>query len=148
MNTITIGKVPYTLTYPVDGGVTNYQLNKIIEKSIKSVLFFKHFKNLKMFPKKTLRPQYLLSAIKFNKKQYFVRNRRISKSRTRVFYSSGKLRLEPVILNRASFIGKKPNPKYGELTKTTLKNNALRFVKTKILLGTKLSFLKGHSYSF
>ena len=142
LNTVTLGKLPYTVTSPDEGSIHSYQLNRLMERSIKNILFFKNFKTLKTLVKRGHRPKYLFSTIQFNKKQYFLRNRRIAKSRTRAYYSAGSLRLEPVILNRVSFMRKKAWPDAAEATKAMFKGNAVRFIKHHTLLRAKMAVLK------
>ena len=143
-----IGKLPYTMNSSSYGDVNNYHLNKLMERSIKNILLFKNFKTFKIIPKQSTRPKYLLSSIQFNKKQYFLRNRRISKSRTRLFYTAGTLRLEPVVLNRVSFLHKRFVGGKQYLNKAALKKNTLYFLKKKILLNSKLALLKAHQVSY
>lgn len=75
INSISVGKLTHTLCSVDGGNPANVHLGRIVDKSIANLLFFKHQKLVKSLTKRQLRPKYLLSGVRFNKKYFFKRNK-------------------------------------------------------------------------
>ena len=112
-----------------------------MDSSIREILLFKHFKQLKYLNKRLASPKYLYTTLDLNKKFFFLKNKSILVGRARLFYAANRLYSEPVIVNKLSLIQLIFAHNALTLKQKTITIRALQNLKRKILNQGKLKIL-------